>query len=161
MAFEELRYPYKPSMKRYIGLLLVAVMLAYFSATHALHNTRGMTIHGVIPLTVQQATMFYWFGAVFFSLGALFFAHRLVKWSQVAAPMLILGSDALTLPKSDGSTDIIFYRDIHKFTITRVEKKRMAFISHTNGREMIDQHFLPDTAAFDAVTAAINQRIAR
>ena len=164
MSFAELRFPYRPRLRRYLYLFIVSLGFVYVSVHSALHTTHGMVIEHLITLDAAQATRFQWFGAGFFALCAIVFAFILLKWSQVVDPILILGADAITLPRANGN-EVIFYRDIQKFRTQRLrmhgrEHGVMAWIHHTHGRDNIMRNYLPDDAAFDTICQAINQRIA-
>lgn len=156
----EREYEYKP--KWWIILLCGAMfgVATVFFTQDALSNDRGLIINGLIELSENGATIFYWVFAFFsfcFVLGAIALVVHRVKFHQRIA----FTHAEIIVPASQWSTAEkgIKYADISSLSITNVSGRKYLNINHSGGKSVINAMMLGASKNFDEVVDLLTKKI--
>jgi hypothetical protein len=160
MSGVEREYEYKPSWAAILlGGGFFALCAAFF-VVRAGGNDRGLIINGVIRLSPEGATIFYWvlFGlsAAFVAAAALLVLHRLNLRQRIA-----FTPDAVLLPKSRWSSEErrVAYSAITGLSRSEVYGQRFLRVSYDGGAVEIAASMLPSREVFEEVTALLRERL--
>ena len=157
-----LRYPYKPGPLRMLLVILFFGASGYFVIHEAQTNTRGLILNGIIELSPDNATLFYWGLTVFSGLFVLGGIWGLVA-SFASSKELILTETTLTAPGSMWSRHpkIVRVSDIRHLETQQIQRQRLLYVYHPGGKLAISASLLPDSAAFDELCAELANRTQR
>ena len=144
-------YDYKPSWFSIFFNAIFFGACAAFLGTVAAFNDRGRVFFGIINLSPDSATIFYWvlcsLSIGFVAICALLAFHRLMHPQRIA-----FTSEAIILPKSRWSSTetAINYNDIASLSGTKVSGQRFLLVFRADGRRFtIAASHLPTRDSFD------------
>lgn len=140
----EREYEYKP---KWWIILLCGAMFGFatvFFAQEALSNDRGLTINGIIELSENGATIFYWvfsFFSLCFVLAAIAIAVHRLKFQQRIA----FTGEEIIVPASRWSAaeKSIKYADIASLSVFKFNGQKSLNIIHSDGKSSISSSMLP------------------
>lgn len=157
-----LRYPYKPGPLRMLLVILFFGVCGYFLAQVAQTNTKGLLINGIVELSPDNATVFFWCLAALS--GAFVLAGLLgLVASFTSSKELLLTENTLTAPAAMWSRHpkVIRVSDITHLETQSIERQRFLNVYHRGGKLAISASLLPNGAAFDELCAELASRMQR
>jgi len=151
-----IEHPYKP---RPWTMLLASAFFAGVAAVMAhaaMTNDRGLILNGIIRLSPQGATNFYWciagLGAAFVVVGLPLFVMGLTSKACIR-----LTATELSMPRSAFSrtTRVVSLAQIQGTDVHAVNGQRFLTVLLADGEVSIAQSMLPNAAAFEEICAAL------
>lgn len=136
------------------------VFAAIFLAKAALDNNRGLIINGIIELSENGATNFYWilcFLSSCFVIAAIALIFHRLKFRQRIA----LTSTGIILPASRWSAQekFIEYQNISNLLLTKVNHQKFLEVLHSEGKSIINASMMPSRKAFEEISNALSKKI--
>ena len=123
-------------------------------------NDRGHVINGIIVLSHNTASVFYWILSAlslgFVAISALMVVHRLTHHQRIA-----LTRDAIILPTSRSSSEetAIRYDEITALSITEISGQRFLYVTRSDGTKFtITGSLLTTKEAFDELSELLQTR---
>jgi hypothetical protein len=159
-VMNEIRFPYKPKIVALLVSIAFFVGCGSILANVALNNSRGLILNGIVELSADGATIFYWCltvaSGIFVLVGAIAICFGLATKREI-----IFTRDGITSPKGGVSTKIISvsFSEITDLNIQSVQKQRFLNIFHRGGKLTISQSMLPDKQAFDELVSLVAARV--
>lgn len=149
----EREYEYKP---KWWIIILCGAMFGYATVVFtqdALSNDRGLIINGLIELSENGATIFYWVFAFFsfcFVLGAIAITVHRLKFRQRIA----FTDSEVIVPASHWSAaeKSIKYADISSLSVSSISGRKDLNIIHSGGKSVINASMLPSSKVFQEIT---------
>jgi hypothetical protein len=162
MSGTTLEYPYKANAWMMLACIAffggIAVMMGHEAST----NDRGLILNGILELSVEGASRFYWGVAVVSMLFVPVAVFGLV--SRFVNPMsVLLTSTELSAPKNGFTRKrtAIPLQDIVEIGVQTVQKQRFMNIYHRTGKLSVAQSMLPNAEAFETLYAALVAKVGR
>ncbi|MGK6353688.1 hypothetical protein ACMGDH_00510 [Sphingomonas sp. DT-207] len=122
-------------------------------------NDRGLILNGVITLSPDNATTFYW---VLTGISGLFVLAALIGLVRAFGAMqeVVLDAHAITAPKSafGNALSIVPLSTITDLQIMQIKSQRLLIIRHNAGKLTINRSMLPSHDDFDTLVTAIDER---
>jgi len=156
---DEQQYEYKPPwMALMLGVVCGGVGAAV--SAFAARSNRGLLIEGIIPLSRQEAAVFWWIICTL-SVGFALFAARLAVHRLIHKQRIVLGLSDIILPATKWSPDEISvpYTTITAVWETRNRNQRFLKIAHRDGVATIIATFLPTMTNFNDIRSFLEQRV--
>jgi hypothetical protein len=153
-------YDYRPRWWPILCAVLFFGSGAIFFRAQAVTNDRGLILNGIVTLSEQGATWFYWALATlssgFVLAGILMVVHRLVYRQRV-----VFKATLMTAPKSRWSSSEIDipYHDILQVSRKSFKGQHRLEIIHTGGRYIISAIMLASRDTFDEVSLVLADRV--
>jgi hypothetical protein len=155
-----LSYPYKPR----IGVMVLGAVFfaacAVVIGNKAATMDRGVVLGGLVELSADGARSFYW---VLAGLSAVFVVAALfgIVAGIFSRQSLQLSESSLSVPKNlwTRAPVVVPVSDISETRLRTISRQRMLLIRHSRGALNITEKMLPDRASFEAVRAAIDERV--
>jgi len=154
-------YEYKSSWAVIIFCAIFFGAGAAVLGNAAATNDRGLVINGIIPLTQNGATTFYWFLCAlsigFVAISALLTVHRLTHHQRIA-----FTPQSIILPSSRWSSEetTINYDDITSLSGAKVNGQRFLYVFRNDGKQFtIAASLLPTRGSFNEVGELLHHRI--
>lgn len=156
----EREYEYKP--KWWIILLyggMFGVAAAIF-AVKASSNDRPLLINGIIELSENGATIFYWvfcFLSLCFVLIAIGLVFHRLKYRQCLA----FTASEIIVPASRWSAaeKTIRYEDITSLSVSKISGQKFLYIIHSDGKYIVNASMLPSSKVFEEVIDLLSKKI--
>jgi hypothetical protein len=160
MSEGEREYTYKPRWTVILACAAFFGLAAGILGIKAWSNDRGLLINGIIELSADAATVFYWIlcalGVGFVAVAVLLACHRLLYRQRIA-----FTATSLIVPKSRWSSEesIIEYNAVVGLAMEKVSGQQFLRIMHTKGKHTITASLLPSQADFEEVCALLAERV--
>lgn len=158
----EREYDYKPSW--WIILLGGAMfgVATVFFVYRALLNDRGLIINGLIELSQNGATIFYWVFAFFslcFVLTVIAITFHRLKFHQ----RLAFTHSELIVPASRWSAaeKSIRYDDISNLSVTQISRQKFLYIYHSGEKYIVNASMLSSSKVFEEFVDLLTQKLER
>lgn len=156
----EVRIPYKPNPLIFLFATLFFGAAAGGMSYAAITNDRGLILNGIISLSEQGATRFYW-GVAGTAL-AFVITGLAVLIRGMSSPKEICISDTkISAPKSafSNTCEVITYMNITNVSVQTIQGTRLLHIDHQGGRLSIPGSMLPTKRALDDLETDLKNRI--
>jgi hypothetical protein len=144
-----------------ILLCIIAFGLAsVFFGARAQSNDRGLIINGVIELSADGATVFYWvlfcLSVGFVLMTAALIFHRLTYRQRIA-----FTQSSIIVPKSRWSKEehTIKYSEIKSITASKVNSQRFLNVIFAGGKFTIASSMLPSKTDFDEAYELLAKKV--
>ena len=115
---------------------------------------------GLVTLTAQQATVFYWIMTAVLA-GAVFCAIRLWVGSRTDN-FLRLSPQEISVPQIgffSKTNKIVYFRDITEIRVKYLGTERLLLISTSRGKLAIGRSMLPSIKAFEELHQYVSDRV--
>jgi hypothetical protein len=157
----EREYVYQASWRMIllgVGLFAPGAVILGFRAAN---NHRGLIIDGVVPLSADQATVFYW-GLVVVSV--VFAAFALLKAVQrLTGPpgRIAFTHSALIIPKMRfGHGELaIPYGSIISLRMLTVRRRKFLRIRHAGGNSNLSEGYVESNSVFAEICTLLSERV--
>ena len=158
MNNSEKKYKYGQKLRTAIFAVLFFGICTIVLIYKAQNNDQGVIINGLIELSRENATIFYWVLCVFslgFVLTGLFTLYLGLRYKY----FLILKPDLIIIPPVGfrRKTTVIKYADIINIKETQVNNIKFLTLYHKTGKRAIISNLLPKKAHFQEVKEEIIQ----
>jgi hypothetical protein len=156
----DLQYDYRPKWTLIILCALFFGACALVLAVKANGNERGLTINGIIELSAESATVFYWVLAAL-SIGFVAAAGFLAIVRLTVHQRIALGETSITIPRSRGSSEetVVPFGEIVELSTSEVSGQRFLKIVHNGGKFTLTASMMPRKEDFDEICAAVSQGV--
>lgn len=155
-----LTFDYRPGLLLAVMLLLFSTLFAIGLGWMASTNDSRIEIFGMTP-SVETSTVLLWAFAAFFGLGVPISVKMLLQ--SVAKPrQVVLTATDVTAPKGAiyNGTKTIPFREITNLRIWTVQRNTFLEIHAGKQKLAIPRSCIKPAAQFDALTAAVEKRVA-
>ena len=155
---QEIRFAYKTKTALTIFIILILALISFIFSQVALNNEAGLGYRS-IELSVNGATIFYWFITGLFLIFTLFWLKGFIM-GRSKNREIILDETSISAPKSGMSKKIINvkYSDITGSNVGEQSGHVMLNIFHSGKTLIIPQAMLPNKQSFDELTNLIQER---
>ena len=162
MRIIEHEYDYKP---QWLGITFGAVFFGFcaiFFAIKAQTINHGVLLDGLIELSIENATVFFWvlslLSSMFVgaSLYSMYFYARQVKNNRIE-----FASDAIIFPKTpmNPSVRVVEYRTISNLAIVHVKRIRILRVTYIGGSASISSSLVKSDATFDEISSMLAAKV--
>ncbi|NES21732.1 MAG: hypothetical protein F6K41_23095 [Symploca sp. SIO3E6] len=155
----EVRFPYKPGIVRYLFAIIFFIIFAVFFAFQAQTNEKDFILNGIIKLSVEGTASLYWCCAIVGVCFVTWFTLILITGSR-AAKEIILTEREIAAPKNKVSNKIVSvkYSQIYALKIYSYNWQRHLCIAHHGGELYIIENMLPSKEAFERLIQLVSTR---
>ena len=133
--------------------------IAFFMGHEAIVNDRGLVISGLIHFGQTGATIFYGciaaIGAAFAAIGIHSFFVGVFSTRQITLTVSEIAAPKVGFLRPAA---IVKFADIQHLSTRVVQKQRFLTVAHTHGKLTINESFLPNRGAFEALCNEIEYR---
>ena len=154
----ERHYHYRPKWTIIVLCVLFFGAGALVLGTKANSNDRGLIISGVIELSANGATIFYWVLAAL-SFGFVVIAGFLAVVRLTLHQRIVVGENCIAFPRSRWSSEEVTvpYNEIADVSASEVSGQRFLKIVYSGGKFTITASMLPRKEDFDEIYEAISR----
>ncbi|NLD98690.1 MAG: hypothetical protein GX640_02355 [Fibrobacter sp.] len=156
----DIHISYRPNKIIFLFATLFFGLCCWGMSYAALTNDKGLILNGIITLSVQNATIFYWcFSAL--AAGFVVCGIVLLVLSFVSKNEIVISSDCLIAPKNSFSKKMITvnFKDINGVEIQAIQKTRILNIYHVDGRLSIADSMLPGKKHFEELVSILQSNV--
>lgn len=156
----EYSFDYRFKWKNILGAFFIGSVLGVYETHVALTNTQRLIINGVIELSVQQATVFYWISAVVMFGLMLLSIFSLIQ-NLFGTKRIVLSRNGLWLPGSMWSLREKFYEfsSIKSMRIVSIYRSDVLQVTTSNSSFAIACENLSSSDEFERVVSLMQQRV--
>ena len=157
---ETLTYPYRPQTKRLVFALAFFGLGTPVIAYDAMTNDRGLILDGLIHLSRDNATIFYWALAAACGLMTLVGVATLIR-SALVTRTITLTATSLSSPRTIFSSGVftVSFSDVQSLTVQQIRRQRFLAVRHRGGTLSIPALYLPDARVFEQFCAETELRV--
>jgi hypothetical protein len=155
----EVRFTYKTKTALTIFIIFVLALISFIFVQVALDNDAGLGYRS-IELSVNGATIFYWFISGLFLIFTLFWLKGFLM-GRSKNREIILDETSISSPKSGLSKKIVKvkYSDITGVSVGDQSGHVMLNIFHSGNTLIIPKAMLPDEKSFNELIDLIKERV--
>lgn len=153
-------YEYKPRWSAILLAMLFFGACAACGVVKAHWNNRGLIIEGIIRLSPQGATVFWWIYTAL-SMGIVLFCVFLGIRRLIQTQRIVLTPNAIIVPKSRWSSDeiTILYAKITDVWETKKYNQKFLHISYQEGKSTIVASCLPTERHYYDIRCFLVKRV--
>ncbi len=154
------QYDYRPKWTIIVFCALFFGACALVLGSKADGNDRGLIINGIIELSTENATIFYWVLATL-SIGFVVAAGFLAVVRLTVHQRIGLVETSITIPRSRWSSDevVVPFGEIVELSASEVSGQRFLKITYKGGKFTLTASMLPKKEDFDEICAVVGQGV--
>jgi hypothetical protein len=154
------QYDYRPKWTIIILCALFFGACALVLGAKAFGNERGLIISGIIELSADSATVFYWV-LTGLSIGFVGVAGFLALVRLTVHQRIALTETSITIPLSRWSSEEVQvqFSEIIQLSASEVSRQRFLKIVYNGGKFTLTASMLPRKEDFDAICVALSQGV--
>jgi hypothetical protein len=154
------QYDYRPKWTIIILTALFFGTCAFVLGASANSNDRGVIINGIIELSADSATVFYWVLAGL-SIGFVVVAGLLAMMRLTVHQRIALSETSITIPRSRWSSEEVEvpFGDIIELSASEVSGHRFLKIVYNGGKFTLAASMLSRKEDFNDICAALSQGV--
>ena len=156
----KIKFSYKPRVLIFfLGILFFGASTFFFGYS-AIDNDSMLIINNTIELSVQQATLFYWFFSIASSIFVITATFILIA-NLFAKKEIVISEEEISVPKHFFSQQntLIKYSDIININIQIVSKQKFLNIVYKNGKITVPQTMLLNNKEFERLVDLVNIKL--